>query len=979
MSLLLILALPFIGSIIAALLPSNARNIEAWLAGFVAVACAVMLASYYPAVSTGLVIKEVRPWIPSAMEIDFTLRIDGYAWLFAMLVSIMGALVVLYARYYMSPKDLVPRFFSFFQLFMGSMLGVVMSGNLVQLAVFWELTSLSSFMLIAYWNHRQDARRGARMAFTITGAGGLCLLAGMLMMGHVAGSYDLDDVVKAGEVIRNHPWYTTILVLVALGALTKSAQFPFHIWLPNAMAAPTPVSAYLHSATMVKAGVFLLARFWPVLAGTDEWFWIISSAGLITLVMGSYAAIFQQDLKGVLAYSTIGHLGLITLLLGMNSTMALVAAIFHMMNHATFKASLFMAAGIVDHETGTRDINRLSGLRHAMPITATLAIVASASMAGVPLLNGFLSKEMFFAEAVEANQDEFVSIILPLAAVMAGALAVAYSLRLIMSVFFGPVAKDLPQKPHEPPFWMLVPAGLLVLTCLVVGIFPRYTLGPLLHSATWSILGAASPEYSLKIWHGFNLPLVMSLVALFGGVLLWHLLGPRYAQPAQGSEHSTDNESHSGFSIYRLNGRQTFETLLEKIDAGASCLMDWVATTRLQRQMLLVVGLSIIVGALPLMAGGWLEPQRSTPVDLFFLTLWLAGGACAIGAAVQAKYHRLAALAMLGGAGLITAMTFAWLSAPDLALTQIAVEVVTVVLILLGLRWLPPRIKAEETYTVNKPKALLRRSRDLLLAVLGGSGLAVLAYAVMTRGYNNDIATFFVKNALPEGDGNNVVNVILVDFRAFDTLGEIIVLGIVALTVFALLRRFRPPPETIKDGPLRRQKGANSIPAEVLPADPKTVLAPPGIMKVPAILGRLLLPMAALVSVFFLLRGHNLPGGGFVAGLIFATAIILQYVVGGTLWVEARQNLKPQYWIGLGALIAGGAALSAWWVSRPFLAAFKIDLALPWVGSIKLSTVLIFDLGVYMLVIGSTILILVALAHQSLRFRRKPAAAKGAV
>lgn len=969
MSLLLILALPFIGSILAALLPSNARNIEAWLAGLVALACAVMLATYYPAISSGLVIKEVMPWIPAAMEIDFTLRIDGYAWLFAMLVSVMGALVVLYARYYMSPKDPVPRFFSFFQLFMGSMLGVVMSGNLVQLVVFWELTSLSSFMLIAYWNHRQDARRGARMAFTITGAGGLCLLAGMLMLGHIAGSYDLDDVMKSGEIVRNHPWYTTTLVLIALGALTKSAQFPFHIWLPNAMAAPTPVSAYLHSATMVKAGVFLLARFWPVLSGTDEWFWIISSAGLITLVLGSYAAMFQQDLKGVLAYSTIGHLGLITLLLGLNSTLGLVAAVFHMMNHATFKASLFMAAGIVDHETGTRDMARLSGLRRAMPITATLAIVASASMAGVPLLNGFLSKEMFFAEAVIADHDEFVEIILPLAAVTAGALAVAYSLRLVMSVFFGPVATDLPKKPHEPPFWMLVPSGLLVLTCLVVGIFPRYTLGPLLHSASLSILGAATPEFSLKIWHGFNMPLVMSLVAMFGGVLLWHLL-PRYTDPS-----STDDATDSKLFIFRLNGRQTFEALLEKIDAGASYLMDWVATARLQRQMLLVVAVTIAVATLPLLAKDWLKPEISTPLNLFFLLLWVAGGACAIGTAVQAKYHRPAALAMSGGAGLTTAMTFAWLSAPDLALTQLAVEVVTVVLILLGLRWLPPRIKAEESYVVDKTKTIFRRTRDLSIAVLAGLGMSVLSYAVMTRGFDNEISRFYVENALPEGDGSNVVNVILVDFRAFDTLGEVVVLGIVALTVFALLRRFRPPPETIKDGPLRRQKGAgNSIPADIDQPVPKTALVPPGNMKVPAVLARLILPMAALLSVFFLLRGHNLPGGGFIAGLIFATAIILQYVVGGTLWVEARQNIKPQYWMALGLMMAGGAAVSAWWVARPFLAAFKFELALPLIGTIKLSTVLIFDIGVYMLVIGSTVLILVALAHQSLRFRRKPAA-----
>src|SRR5690606_22274276 len=275
MSLILILILPFIGSLIAVALPSNARNIEAWLSGIIALSCAVLTALQYPVVAQGEVIQYSTAWIPGALSIDFNLRMDGYAWLFSMLIALMGALIVLYARYYLSPQDPVPRFFSFFLLFMGSMLGVVLSGNLVQLVIFWELTSLTSFMLIAYWNHRLDARRGARMSLTITGGGGLCLLAGVLMLGHVVGSYDLDIVLASGDLVREHPWYTTILVLIALGTLTKSAQFPFHFWLPNAMAAPTPVSAYLHSATMVKAGVFLLARFWPVLAGTDEWFYII--------------------------------------------------------------------------------------------------------------------------------------------------------------------------------------------------------------------------------------------------------------------------------------------------------------------------------------------------------------------------------------------------------------------------------------------------------------------------------------------------------------------------------------------------------------------------------------------------------------------------------------------------------------------------------------------------------------------------------
>ena len=368
---------------------------------------------------------------------------DGYAWLFSLIVSGMGALVVLYARYYMSPEDPVPRFFSFFQAFMAAMLGVVLSGNLIQLVMFWEMTSLASFMLIAYWHHRLDARRGARMALTVTGAGGLCLLAGVLILGHIVGSYDMDRVLAAGDLVRADPGIRGAGAGGA-GRADQERAVPFQFWLPNAMAAPTPVSAYLHSATMVKAGVFLLARFWPVLAGTDAWFWIIGGAGLITLVLGAYAAIFQQDMKGVLAYSTISHLGLITLLLGLNSSLALVAAIFHMVNHATFKASLFMAAGIVDHETGTRDLGRLSGLYKAMPITATLAMVAAASMAGVPLLNGFISKEMFFADHLRQRRLDHAR----RAAAgghRAGAFSVAYSLRFILQVFFGPPATDLPR------------------------------------------------------------------------------------------------------------------------------------------------------------------------------------------------------------------------------------------------------------------------------------------------------------------------------------------------------------------------------------------------------------------------------------------------------------------------------------------------------------------------------------------------------
>src|SRR5699024_6617985 len=468
MLLALIIFLPFFGSFCAALLPANNRNIEAWIAGGVAALCSLLTLLQYSAIAAGDWVVFKAAWLPD-YGLNFSLRMDSFAWLFSLLVSSVGVLVVMYARYYLSKEDPAPRFFAFLLAFMGAMLGIVLSGNIIQLALFWELTSLVSFMLIGYWYHRADARRGARMSLIVTATGGLCLLAGLLLMGQAVGSYELEDILLSGDTLREHQWYLAILVLVALGALTKSAQFPFHFWLPRAMAAPTPVSAYLHSATMVKAGVFLLMRFWPVLAGTQEWSYLIGVAGLITLVMGAFVAIFQQDLNGLLAYSTISHLVLITLLRGMGSPLSAVAALFHTLNHATFKASLFMAAGIIDHESGTRDLRQRTGLRKLMPVTATLAMVAAAAMAGVPLLNGFLSKEMFFAEAAGFGSRNTW---LPLAAIVASTLSVVYSLRFITEVFFGPTPENLPKTPQEPPRWMRFPIELLVVACIVVGTLP---------------------------------------------------------------------------------------------------------------------------------------------------------------------------------------------------------------------------------------------------------------------------------------------------------------------------------------------------------------------------------------------------------------------------------------------------------------------------------------------------------------------------
>ncbi len=950
-SLILIVVLPFLGSAAAALMQANARNAETWLAGAVAICGLLLSISCYPVVATGEAVRFEADWIP-ALGLGFTLRMDGFAWLFAVLINAIGFLVVLYARYYMSPADPVPRFFSFLLAFMGAMLGIVVAGNLILLVVFWELTSIFSFLLVGYWHHNAGARDGARMALTVTGIGGLGLLVGMVLIGHIVGSYDLDRVLASGDLIRSSDLYLPVLLLVLLGTLTKSAQFPFHFWLPNAMAAPTPVSAFLHSATMVKAGVFLMARLWPVLSGTHEWFWIVGLAGMASFVLGAYFAIFQQDIKGLLAYSTISHLGLITMLLSLGSPLGAVAAIFHMVNHATFKASLFMAAGIIDHETGTRDMRRLGGLFRFMPITATLAMVASAAMAGVPLLNGFLSKEMFFAETIATHEISILDTIAPYAAVLGSAFAVTYSVRFIHSVFFG-ATPDMPREPHEPPFLMRFPIQLLVLACLLVGTIPGLTIGPFLHTAVTSVLGPATPQYSLAVWHGFTLPLVLSMLALVAGFILYQFLKTYLAHSEEGPPW-----------FRNFKGQRIFERLLVTLSwRWARFLEGSLGTRRLQPQLRILVAVAFVAAFWPLYSLGF-DPGRITPAgtDATFTGVWAIGAACAIGAAWQAKFHRLAALILLGGAGLAACITFIWFSAPDLALTQLLVEIVTTVLILLGLRWLPKRLEEERSYAINA-MARLRRLRDLVIAVCAGAGMTLISYAVMTRKAPEGISGYFLERAYSEGGGRNVVNVILVDFRGFDTFGEITVLAIVALTVFALLRRFRPAPDSIE--PPEQQRIQRSF-DEARP-DREAGDTVSDYLLVPSVIMQWLFPVIIVFAAYLFLRGHDLPGGGFVAGIAMAIAFILQYMAAGTTWVESRLRVLPVRWIGSGLLFAALVGAGSWLFGYPFLTSHARYVELPLVGKMPAASGSLFDLGVFSLVVGATVLMLIALAHQSIR------------
>jgi multicomponent K+:H+ antiporter subunit A len=624
-----------------------------------------------------------------------------------------------------------------------------------------------------------------------------------------------------------------------------------------------------------------------------------------------------------------------------------------------------MAAGIIDHESGTRDIRKLSGLIKLIPFTATLAMVASASMAGVPLLNGFLSKEMFFAETVFINATAWIEMTLPIVATIAGTFSVAYSLRFTVDVFFGPPATDLPHTPHEPPRWMRAPVELLVFTCLVVGIFPAQVVGPLLAAAALPVVGGTLPEYSLAIWHGWNAPMIMSLIAMSCGIILYLLLRN---QLKRGRFMHPPVISH-------FNGKRLFERSLVIMMRLARRLERRVSTRRLQTQLFLVVLAAVLAGLIPMLHSSLSWGDRpKIQGSIVFVILWLLAIACALGAAWQAKYHRLAALTMVSVCGLMTCVTFVWFSAPDLALTQLAVEVVTTVLILLGLRWLPRRIEEVSPLPSSLRKARIRRIRDLLLSIAVGGGMALLSYAMLTRQTPNHISSFYLSRALPEGGGSNVVNVMLVDFRGFDTLGEITVLVAVALAVFALLRRFRPPKESLQLPAQQRLLAPDVVTDLVNPRHASDTAL--GFMMVPAVLVRLLLPIAFVVSVYLFMRGHNQPGGGFVAGLVMSVAFILQYMVAGTQWVEAQMSLRPLRWMGTGLLFATVTGLGAMAAGYPFLTTHTWHFTLPLLGDIHIASALFFDIGVYAVVVGSTLLILTALAHQSVRGHKTSAQPK---
>lgn len=743
---------------------------------------------YIPLVAKGDHLTTSLAWLPSVeMNLDF--YIDGLALLFGLLISGMGVLVIIYSIFYLSKhREELHKFYMYLMMFMGAMLGLVFSDNIFILYGFWELTSISSFLLIAFWYERKSSRDGAMKSLLITVFGGLCMFAGMIMLTLITDTYSIREMILNVEFVQAHKLFIPVIICILLGAFTKSAQFPFSIWLPGAMEAPTPVSAYLHSATMVKAGIYLVARFTPVFGGSSVWFWLVSGIGIITLLYGSITAVRQTDLKALLAYSTISQLGLIMSLLGIGSltfyfgpsehgvtySMAIFAAIFHLFNHSMFKGSLFMVVGIIDHETGTRDIRRLGGLMQLMPVSFTVALIGGFSMAGLPPFNGFLSKEMFFkavndVRVAEIFHLETLGMLFPLLAWIASIFTFVYSMILVFKTFSGKYRQEkLNRDVHEAPFGMLIPSVILAFFVVVIFFFPNVFSKYLLKPAFVAILPMFTidkVDIKISAWHGWNTELLMTIGVVIMGSLLfitvkrWVPLLKQYLQ--------------------WLTLNNLFEKSLEKVERYSLTITNRYMTGSIRHYFIYIFSFFVIVlaGSLLLLHGIQFDVSEDNVICIYDMGLVL--GVMIAALTVLFTSNRMTAIVALSVVGYLVTMFFVIFRAPDLALTQMVVETVTTVLFLLCFYHLPKLQK-----NIGRIKFKLT---NLIVSVATGLTITILALSSNSHKLFEPISYFF-ENAYELAGAKNIVNAILVDFRGFDTMLEISVLCIAGLGVYTLAR-----------------------------------------------------------------------------------------------------------------------------------------------------------------------------------------------
>ena len=888
----------------AALAPTIARRLgqqAGWILALGPAALFVWFVSQRAAAAEG--VRDTVAWVPT-LEVELSFLLDGLSLLFALLITGLGALIVIYAGRYLEGHRDLGRFFGILLAFLATMLGLVLADSLLLLFIFWEGTSLCSYLLVGFKHETAKARKAALQALLVTAGGGLSLLVGILLLGVAGGSYELSTLLTRGAAVQAHPLYLPAFVCIAIGAFTKSAQVPFHFWLPNAMAAPTPVSAYLHSATMVKAGIYLLARLDPVLGGTGVWIWTLAGVGSATMLVGGVGALRHTDLKKVLAYSTITALGTLVVLLGLSYDASIKAAIVFLLVHALYKSGLFLVAGSVEHGTGTRDLLQVSGLRSVLPWTALAAVLAGLSMAGLPPLFGFVGKELAYKAKLGV---EHIGWLLPTIAVTANALTVVAAGLLVARPFFG--ARRLPSaSAHEVPFAMWLGPVAVGTAGLLFGVAPTFMAG--LVAPAVAVVAGEPVAIQLALWYGLNTALYLSVATVglgMAGYLGWPWIRARLAAfdavaaswgPARGYAFVLDGSLALGGQVRRF------------VDALSV------------RQ-----SLGITLGTLVALVGGTalLQAGVSVPLaDVSVLPHEVGLVVLIAAASVLAAWTRapLIALPSLGVAGLGLALLYVLLSAPDLAMTQVLVEILLVVIALAVLT---------ATVGASRQEARGRRGWALPLALGMGGTVTLLLMAVLRQPFDGRVSTFFLEQSVPQGFGRNVVNVILVDFRALDTLGEITVLAVAALGALVLLRGLR------RAGP--------SLP----PIAVRSVVLRTG--------ARLLLALLVLASLFMLWRGHNEPGGGFIGGLFAASAVVLYLLAHRQAATERLLRGSPRVAIGVGlgiALLSGLVGLV--WAGTPFLTGQWTSL-----GGTKLGTPLLFDVGVFVVVVGFTLTLILAL------------------
>ncbi len=751
----------FAAALIAPFITVVLRHWAGWLLALLPAALFVYFLGFAEAVAAGGNITFSLPWLPR-YGINFSFYLDGLSLLFALLITGIGALIVLYAAGYLKGHPHQGRFFGYILAFMASMLGLVLADNVITLFVFWELTSITSFLLIGFDHTREAARRAAFQALTITAAGGIVLLAGLLGLALAGGSFEMSELLTRGELVRDHPWAVGILLLLLAGAFTKSAQVPFHSWLPNAMEAPTPVSAYLHSATMVKAGVYLLMRVNPIFGEMALWQTLLPLFGGVTLVAGTLLAVRQTDLKLMLAYTTVASLGLLVLLTGIGTEKALIGAGAYLLAHSLFKGALFMVAGCVDHESGTRDISRVGGLAPLMPVTAAAAILAALSMGGLPPFAGFLAKEALYAGVrLEGGADYAV-----LGALIFGnALMLAVGLAVALKPFYG-ARPDTPKKPHEAPPSMLagpVVLGVLgLLVALATPVFNTEIMTPLASA----IIGARTPV-DLHFWAGVNQALVLSVLTVALGLLV--LL--RYEAVRAGSQ--------ALFNAIGWGPDRGFDQLVGGLTRFSHRLINTVQSGDMRsyvRLTFITVGLALLIP--PIVLGAW--PRLPEMPDMsFYEAAILALAAVGVAQVVVAR-KRLTAIVSFGVQGFAIALIFMLFGAPDLAFTQFMVETLSVVILALVLTRLPLEPRDE--------RAAASIVIDGALGLAAASGFAVALLSVTQGVFDTALSDFFREHSATIAHGRNIVNVILVDFRALDTFGEVAVVLMAALAALALIR-----------------------------------------------------------------------------------------------------------------------------------------------------------------------------------------------